>query len=120
MLKHVLAAVAIGCAALTFSAAGSPSSALSLPELQNADSGVTLVRRGHRGSRGHRGFRGHRAFRHGHQGFRHGRRFHGGIFIGPPLFHGYYYRGGCGWLRRRALVTGSPYWWRRYRLCRGW
>jgi hypothetical protein len=23
----------------------------------------------------------------------------------------------CTWLRQRALVTGSPYWWRRYRLC---
>ena len=23
--------------------------------------------------------------------------------------------GGCEWLRRRALVTGSPYWWSRYR-----
>jgi hypothetical protein len=23
----------------------------------------------------------------------------------------------CGWLRRRALATGSGYWWRRYREC---
>ena len=28
--------------------------------------------------------------------------------------------GGCEWLRQRALVRGSPYWWRRYRVCRGW
>jgi hypothetical protein len=27
---------------------------------------------------------------------------------------------GCGFLRHRALVTGSPVWWRRYRVCRGW
>jgi hypothetical protein len=27
---------------------------------------------------------------------------------------------GCEWLRRRALVTGSPYWWSRYRACRGY
>lgn len=26
--------------------------------------------------------------------------------------------GGCGWLRQRAVRTGSPYWWRRYDLCR--
>lgn len=28
--------------------------------------------------------------------------------------------GGCEWLRRRALLTGSRYWWRRYYACRGW
>jgi hypothetical protein len=27
--------------------------------------------------------------------------------------------GGCGWLRHRALVTGSPYWWHRYHECLG-
>jgi hypothetical protein len=30
---------------------------------------------------------------------------------------GYYY-GDCAWLYRRAVTTGSSYWWRRYRLCR--
>src|SRR5215467_9412266 len=29
----------------------------------------------------------------------------------------YAYGGGCAWLRHRALVTGSPYWWQRYRWC---
>lgn len=29
--------------------------------------------------------------------------------------------GRCEWLRRRAVITGSPYWWRRYYRCRrGW
>lgn len=37
----------------------------------------------------------------------------GGIWFGP----GYGFRADCGWLRRRALDTGSPYWWRRYRAC---
>ncbi len=23
----------------------------------------------------------------------------------------------CGWLRRQAVITGSPYWWRRYQDC---
>ena len=31
---------------------------------------------------------------------------------------GYGYRAGCGWLRQRALETGSRYWWRRFRDCR--
>jgi hypothetical protein len=25
--------------------------------------------------------------------------------------------GGCGWLHRRAVNSGSSYWWRRYRAC---
>ncbi len=27
---------------------------------------------------------------------------------------------GCEWMRRRAIATGSAYWWRRYRVCRGY
>ncbi len=26
---------------------------------------------------------------------------------------------GCYWLKRRAIATSSPYWWQRYRWCRG-
>jgi hypothetical protein len=45
---------------------------------------------------------------------RFGRR--GGIYIEP----GYgYLPANCTWLRRRALATDSPYWWRRYRACTG-
>jgi hypothetical protein len=34
---------------------------------------------------------------------------------------GFGFSGGCGELRHRARVTGSPHWWRRYRACRrGW
>ena len=29
----------------------------------------------------------------------------------------YYYDDGCYWLRRRALYTGSPYWWNQYHAC---
>ncbi len=55
--------------------------------------------------------------RHGH-----GRRFRGGYFAAAPYFYGnsyydYGYSGGCGWLYRRAVETGSPYWWRRYEDC---
>ena len=31
-----------------------------------------------------------------------------------------YYDNDCYWLKRRAINTGSPYWWRRYRACRDW
>ena len=43
-----------------------------------------------------------------HQHFRHHRRF-----IGVGVY-GY---GNCEWLRHRAVVTGSPYWWSRYDAC---
>jgi hypothetical protein len=48
--------------------------------------------------------------RHGH--------FVNGVFVfdvGP----GYAYND-CWWLKRRALATGSPYWWNRYELCVGY
>jgi hypothetical protein len=51
-------------------------------------------------------------------GHRH-RRFHRHIFIGAPFVYGGYYYGygDCYWLRRRAIATGSPYWWNRYNAC---
>jgi hypothetical protein len=43
-------------------------------------------------------------------------------FYAYPFFYGGYYAyngygGDCGWLYRRALATGSPYWWNRYYAC---
>jgi hypothetical protein len=100
---------------------------------------------GFRGGRAYRGggFRGGRAFRG--RGYRRGsaRRFRGGsyrryygrpygryyrrsyrrryiapyIYLGPA-YYGYRYYGSCERLRRRAIRTGSHYWWRRYRQCR--
>ena len=46
--------------------------------------------------------------------FRHHRRF---AFVGAYPYY-YYVDDGCSWLRRRALYTGSPYWWHRYHACR--
>jgi hypothetical protein len=46
------------------------------------------------------------------------RRFYynnSGIWIGP----GYYYSS-CEWMRRRAIQTGSGYWWSRYNACVGY
>ena len=69
-----------------------PSNAMPLPGAPAAASGLSQVR-----------FRG----------------FRRGVLGGGPVY--YYRSGGCAWLRHRALVTGSPYWWHRYRLCRrGW
>jgi hypothetical protein len=49
---------------------------------------------------------------HLHHRFRHHRRF---AVVGV---YPYAYGDGCYWLKRRALYTGSPYWWRRYYACR--
>jgi hypothetical protein len=56
----------------------------------------------------------------GHHG--HGRHNRGRFYAAAPYFYdyGYYdygYGGGCGWLYRRAVQTGSPYWWNRYEDC---
>lgn len=58
--------------------------------------------------------------RHRHHGHRHRNR-RGGIYFGygaPYYYNDYYtYSSSCEWLRRRALRTGSSYWWNRYRNC---
>jgi hypothetical protein len=75
--------------------------------------------------------------RHGSHGMGGGRgwapHFSGARFAGPRHFagrrfvhrrfavvggYGYGYGDGCYWLRRRAVYTGSPYWWHRYTACR--
>lgn len=68
-------------------------------------------RRSYRSRRAHRKvYRSRRIRRHR----RAHRRWRGpriGIYLGSPR---------CSWLRRRALLTGSRYWWRRYYRCRAW
>jgi hypothetical protein len=54
--------------------------------------------------------------------FAHRRNFHHRrVFVGAPFLYGGYnaygYGDQCYWLRRRALYTGSPYWWNRYYAC---
>jgi hypothetical protein len=57
-----------------------------------------------------------------HRRSAHQHRHHRGLRMswGGPVFWFYdgYYYGDCAWLRRKAIATGSRYWWRRYRLCR--
>jgi len=53
------------------------------------------------------------------RGRRH-RRFRRFYYGAPYVAYGYYYSGRCAWLRRRAYITGSPYWWSRYNRCRSY
>jgi len=56
-----------------------------------------------------------------HPGRHHHRHFRGRTFVygyGYPYVYGDYgYSDSCYWLRRRALATGSSYWWNRYYDC---
>ena len=104
MLKAVLVASALMTAAFVGSA---PQALAAVPHLSTAPTNVVQTV----GGRHYH----HRPFRHRHFGHFHRR----GFVIGAPIYA--YSDGGCAWLRHRALVTGSPYWWHRYRLCRrGW
>ena len=56
-----------------------------------------------------------------HKGHKHA-RYHKYRFVGVPLaYYGYsnyaYGDNSCYWLRRRALDSGSSYWWNRYYAC---
>jgi hypothetical protein len=46
------------------------------------------------------------------------RRYYG--WYGWPYVSYGYYGGGCGWLYRNAVATGSSYWWNRYYACTGY
>jgi hypothetical protein len=68
----------------------------------------------------HRHAHFNRHFSEGERDFDHGDRhrvFRNGVWFwtyGPDY---YAYGDDCGWLLRRAEVTGSPYWWNRYDAC---
>jgi hypothetical protein len=50
-----------------------------------------------------------------HFAFRHHR--HHRVFAFAPYYYDYGYGDGCYWLKRRAIHTGSRYWWNRYYGC---
>jgi hypothetical protein len=57
--------------------------------------------------------RSHFAFSH-RPHFRH---HHHRFLAVAPYYYDYGYGDGCYWLKRRALYTGSGYWWNRYYNC---
>jgi hypothetical protein len=69
--------------------------------------------------RGRRGFRSEGRARVDIDVDRDRRRRLGRRGVDVYVDRGYGYVPGCAWLRRRALDTGSGYWWRRYRACIG-
>ena len=107
-----IVAVAIATAMLAAVGMSATTSAAPIPGVKSgaalAESGVTQVQR--------RGFR--RGYRRGfRRGYRRWRRPGVYFYVGPRYARPRYYGRGCGYLRRRAISTGSSYWWRRYRRC---
>ena len=150
MLKHQLRVAALAFAALMFSeveASAAPLPRIDAPHSSERSS-VRFGHGGGFGHFGGGGFRHFGGFGFRHFGFAPHRAFVGhfhravffhrfhrpvffhrfhrrvfvrsAFFVGAPIYASYAYGGGCAWLRYRALVTGSPYWWQRYRWCLGW
>lgn len=117
MSKLKFGLLAIAASFMFQGAAVQPASALpSQKPTIAAKSDVTLAGRRHHHHRFHGGgFRRH-GFYGGH-GF-HRRHYYRPRFYVAPV---YGYNSGCRWMKRKALYTGSSYWWRRYQHCRrGW
>ncbi len=150
MNKTLIVACAVAGGLFAGLAAPPPAQALPSVNLsieKNADAVTPVARRGRGGFRGRRGmgkrsFGGRRGarvrgYRRGRvargRGYRRGRvagyrgygkrryrklrRYYYGY---APYVVGAYYGGRCTWLRRRAYLTGSPYWWSRYYSCRNY
>ena len=89
-----------------------------------AESGGRNFRRGNNGEFAEHNSRMHERFAEGNHDFdhHHGNRhrvFRNGVWVWT-YGSDYYAYGDCGWLLRRAEVTGSPYWWSRYDACIGY
>lgn len=109
MMKHTAASgLLVACVALApgFVATGSAAPIVQ-HDMLPATSGIVQV---HGGGHGH----GHGGGGHhydGHYGY------YGYYDYGPLYYYGGDTYGECRSLRRRAVRTGSRYWWRRYRDC---
>jgi hypothetical protein len=66
--------------------------------------------------RGYAYFPGKQFRRHHGKHFRPYRRFYAAPYVAYGAYS--YSYGNCYWLRERAIVTGSSYWWQRYEACR--
>ena len=135
-LLSLVAAAAATLVAVAPAPEARAAAATNVPVMKSENSVVTQGRR--RGGGHH--FRHYRGggprFVHGggrryvHRGwvgprYRHSRRWRGpgfAVYAGVPFVgSSYYYGNSCHWLKRRAINTGSRYWWRRYNACRyGW
>lgn len=147
MLKKTIAALLLLIIAVGFTMISSVRAFTGLKQGAPETSIVVRARRGGGGFRGgggrgfrgggggFRGFRGggvrafrggrgggYRAFRGGGYRGRRRRRAYRGFYYGAPYYYApyYYYGGGCSSLYRKAVRTGSAYWWNLYYQCVGY
>lgn len=88
---------------------------------QFSQNGGGVPRFANRGDGGRKAWQGRKLagdFNHHNKGHRGHRKFRGFAFYGAPYVYAYSAYGSCDWLYRRAIATGSPYWWNRYYACR--
>ncbi|MEQ1670209.1 MAG: hypothetical protein ABL893_05070 [Hyphomicrobium sp.] len=112
MAKSYFAMLAVAAGVALSSLAAAPANALPVAKsITSQHSDVVQVRHG--------------GMRHGGLGMRHGghhrphfRNFYGPRFYAAPVYTYRSYGDGCYHLKRKALRTGSRYWWRRYNACR--
>jgi hypothetical protein len=112
-------------ALLSAGLAGPTAQATGVPALRSEAAIVLVGEDGRRG--GDRASRGHRGDSDGNRGARgdrdDGRRFDRGSDRpfrnrdNRDSWFGFGPAADCEWLRRRATVSGSSYWWGRYRTC---
>lgn len=113
MSKLKIGMLALAASFMFQGAAVQPASAMPAYKPQiTADHGATLVNQRFHGGHRFGGVR-HQRFYGGHHFRRH--HFYGPRFYIAPVYSRH---SSCHWLKRKALYTGSHYWWRRYQHCR--
>lgn len=124
MRKIIGATLAIAAGLAAVGGAASSASALTVAKHPVAVGNSAATQVAWRGDGHHNEWRGqgqHNQWRGNHGGYGHhygyGHRYNrgGGIVLRFGNSGG---GGGCYWLKRRALDTGSRYWWHRYNECR--
>lgn len=91
-----------------------------LGNLNRGGGGIGNLNRGGRGlaNRGNRGWQPGKWAGNKWRGNRRNRYFGYGFYPGAAVYGYSSYGNSCSWLRRKAVRTGSSYWWRRYEDCR--
>ncbi len=122
MRKNFITMLALAAGVALTGTAAAPASALTVTKPSISDNGnlvqIRHVRRGGGFGVRHGGFN-NRHFggpRFRHRGYRY-RNFYRPRFYAPIYSYGTY-GSSCQWLKRKAIRTGSRYWWNRYEACR--
>ena len=125
MQKSYLAMLSLAAGVVLTAGAAAPASAMQPGKPSAAFHGgtvntVVVPVRDYRESHSHDGHHAHESHHDGGEFREHHERrhFRGPRFYVAPVYSYGAYNDGCHWLKRKALNTGSRYWWHRYNECR--